>query len=484
MKKYLLSLLALALATGASAKVKPGSLITDNMVLQQNADARLWGSAAPGATVNVTTSWGATAQTKAGKDGKWNVAVATPAASFEPRSITISDGEPLTLNNVLIGEVWLASGQSNMQMPLKGFDGCCVLGGYEEIAESRSQADRIRFYTVPLTQSYEPLDTVASCWVVPSPETAPEFSAVAWHYAKRLSDVLDVPVGVVSAAYGGARVESWMPQEILATYPDVSLKKDDIEAMTHYWRPLLMYNAMFNPIKDYTYKGIIWYQGCSNVRTYDTYADRLATMVKHWRAEIGQGDIPFYAVEIAPYDYDDPAETYRSPMLREAQWKAISMIPNSGIISINDLVEPFERKNIHPGNKTAVGNRLGNLALNRTYGKKQFPVEHPRYKSHRFKDGAAWVAIESPCGGICRNYDIRGFEVAGPDKVFHPADKVWLHWQTNEMVVSSEAVPEPVAVRYGWRDFLSGTLHAANYLPLIPFRSDDWPSENDGSKGY
>ncbi len=467
-------MLALTLAIGAQAKVKPGSLISDNMVLQQNAAARLYGSAAPGSTVNISASWGATAVTKAGKDGSWSTTVATPAASFVPQSITISDGEPVTLDNVLIGEVWLASGQSNMQMPLKGFDGCCVLGGYDEIASSRAQAGRIRFYTVPLTQSYEPVDTVASRWKIPSPETSPEFSAIAWHYAKRLSDVLDVPVGIVSAAYGGARVESWTPREILETYPDVSLKKADIEAMTHYLRPLLMYNAMFCPIKNYTYKGIIWYQGCSNVRSYETYADRLATMVKHWRSEIGQGDIPFYAVEIAPYDYDDPAEVGRSPMLREAQWKAISMIPNSDMISINDLVEPFERHNIHPGNKAAAGKRLGNLALNRTYGKKQFPADHPRYKSHRFKDGAAWVAIDSPCAGICRNYDIRGFEVAGADKVYHPADTVWLHWQTNEMVVSSKAVPEPVAVRYAFRDFLPGTLHAADYLPLIPFRTDNW----------
>lgn len=476
----LLTSLILASATlyGAAdceAKVRLSSMIGDNMVLQQNSDARIFGFADPGSTVTVTPSWdGKTYSTTTDRTGEWCLAVKTPAGSFKPYSITISDGEPLTVGNVLVGEVWLASGQSNMQMPLKGYPGCCTLGGYDEVASARDEAGRVRFFTVPLTQSYTPLDTVAASWTLPSPETAPEYSALAWHFAKRMADVLDVPVGIVSAAYGGAKVESWTPRDMLEKYPDVSLDPKDVEPIVHYLRPMLMYNAMFNPIRNYTYKGILWYQGCSNVSTYQTYADRLAAMVKRWRDDIGIGDIPFYAVEIAPYQYDNPSETGKAPLLREAQWKAIEMIPNSGMICINDLVEPYERFNIHPGNKEAVGKRLCDLALNKTYGKKQFPVEHPRYKSHKFKDGAAWVAIDSPCDGICRNYDIRGFEIAGPDKVFHPADSVWLHWQTNELVVSSKKVPTPAAVRYCWRDFLPGTLHGGNYLPLIPFRTDDW----------
>lgn len=474
--KKTLTILSLAMiATGGSAKVRPSAMIGDNMVLQQKAHARIFGEADPGSTVVVTPSWNNMPYTTTtDRTGKWCLAIDTPEGSFDKHSITISDGEPLTVNNVLIGEVWLASGQSNMQMPLKGFPGCCTEGGYDEIASARDEADKIRFFTVPLTQSYTPVDTVNASWAVPSPETAPEFSALAWHLAKRMSDVLNVPVGIVSAAYGGAKVESWTPRELLETYPDVSLDPKDIEPMVHYLRPMLMYNAMFVPIKDYTYKGILWYQGCSNVSTYQTYAERLEAMVKHWRDEIAIGDIPFYCVEIAPYEYGDPSEKGKAPLLREAQRKAVERIPNSGIICTNDLVKPYERFNIHPSDKAAAGKRLCDLVLNKTYDKKQFPVDSPRYKSHRFKDGAAWVAIDSPCDGICRNYDIHGFEIAGPDKIFHPADSVWLHWQTNEMVISSKAVPQPVAVRYGWRDFLPGNLHAGNYLPLIPFRTDDW----------
>lgn len=477
MKTPALALIA-ALALGTlttGAKVRPSSLISDHMVLPQNTDARIYGTADPGSKITVTPSWdNHPYTTHTDLTGEWSVAVRTPQGSYTPHTITISDGDPLTINDVLIGQVWLASGQSNMEMPLKGFGGCCVLNGYDEIASAADKARRIRFFTVPLSQSLTPVDTVPSTWTVPSPATAPDYSAVAWHYADRLSKVLDMPVGIVSAAHGGAKVESWLPREILEKYPDVSLDPADIEKTVHYLRPMVMYNAMFNPIKDYAYDGIIWYQGCSNVSTYPTYADRLATMVGHWRDEIGRGDIPFYAVEIAPYDYDSPEEDGKSPYLREQQWKSVGMIPNADMICINDLVEPFERFNIHPANKEAVGKRLADLALNKTYGKWQFLAGSPRYNSHRFEGDKAWVAIDSPNYGICRNYDIRGFELAGEDRVFHPADSVSFHWQTNEMVLSSKAVPSPVAVRYCFRDFQPGTVYAGNYLPLIPFRTDDW----------
>ena len=305
----IISLAFLTIVAESEAKVRAASLITDNMVLPQNSNARIYGTADPGADITVIPSWNNKAYTTStDRTGEWSLAIETPAGGFTPYSITISDGEPLTVNNVLIGEVWLASGQSNMQMPLKGFPGCCTLGGYDEIASSGDEAGNVRFFTVPLTQSYTPLDTVAASWTVPSPETAPDYSALAWHFAKRMSDVLNVPVGIVSAAYGGAKVESWTPRDMLEKYPDISLDPKDIEPMVHYHRPMLMYNAMFNPIKNYTYNGIIWYQGCSNVSTYQTYSERLAAMVKRWRDDIGLGDIPFYDVEIAPYEYGDPTE--------------------------------------------------------------------------------------------------------------------------------------------------------------------------------
>jgi len=474
MKKLTIAVMALAITAGASAALRPHSMLTDHMVLQQHTDATLCGTDTPGARITAAPSWDSrTYTTTAGADGRWSIDVATPAGSYSPYTITLTDdaGESVTLDDVLVGEVWLASGQSNMEMPLKGFPGCCVRGGYDEIARAGEEAGKIRFYTVPRTQSYTPLDTVAAAWQVPSADSAPEFSAVAWYYANRLTDVLGVPVGIVSAAYGGARVESWIPRDILEQYPDVSLKPADIEAMTPYHRPMLMYNAMFNPVKHYTYKGIIWYQGCSNVGTWETYADRLAAMITRWRKEIGQGDIPFYAIEIAPYQYDG-GEKGKSPYLRLAQWEAVGKVPEADMICINDLVEPYERYNIHPADKASVGKRLGDLSLNRTYGRKQFLAGSPRYKGHRFEGREAWVAIDSPNDGICRNYDIRGFEIAGPDGVFYPADRADLHWQTNEIIVESTHVGRPCAVRYGFGDFAPGTLYGGNYLPLIPFSTE------------
>lgn len=470
-----MAVLAAVAAAGVdvNAEVRPASMIGDNMILPQNTDAKLWGTADPGEKVTVIPSWsGKKYETTADRTGEWSLAVATPEGSFAPMSLQIygETGPARNIHNVLIGEVWLASGQSNMEMPLKGFDGCIVKDGFKEIAGSNAYADRVRFFTVPNKQSYTPQDDVDAHWTVPSPETSPEYSAVAWHFAKQTSDVLQVPVGIVRAAYGGSRVESWLPADILKTYKDVDLDPKAIEAYNPSWeRPLLMYNAMFNPVCNYSYNGIIWYQGCSNVNQADTYADRLETMVRHWRGQIGRGDIPFYAVEIAPYEYGSG----KSPYLRLAQWDAVKALPNADMICINDLVQPNERYNIHPGDKESVGRRLSDLALNKTYGKKQFMEGSPRYTGHRVDGDKMIVGIESKNKGICSNYDIRGFEIAGDDGEFYevnPADVTFL-WQTNEFQLTNPNVKNPKYVRYGFRDFMPGTVFGGNHLPLIPFSS-------------
>ena len=472
MRKVILAGLV-AVSTAAFAKVEPSPLFSDGMVLQQNTNARIFGTADPGEKVAVTPSWdGKTYTTTTDRTGQWSLAVPTPAGSFEKYTLTIADGNSQTISNVLVGEVWLASGQSNMQMPLKGFGGCNVKGGYDEIASSGQWADNVRFITIPMDGSETPRESFDARWEVPSPKTSVEFSATAWYFATRLSQILNIPIGIVNASYGGSKVESWLPREILNTYPDVSLNPKDWENMEEYHRPLLRYNAMFYPIRNYTYHGIIWYQGCSNVGFEKTYPERLATMVKHWRSEIGLGDIPFYQVEIAPYDYGSGEEN-SGAKLRRAQWQACELIPNSGIICTNDIAEPFERFNIHPGNKAVVGHRLADKVANEIYDQKQFLAISPTFKGHTIKGNEVWVAIDSPERGICRNYDIQGFEVAGADGVFHDADNAWLHWQTNEIVVSSEAVPEPKFVRYGWGDFKPGTLYGGNYLPLVPFTTED-----------
>ncbi|MDE6348349.1 MAG: sialate O-acetylesterase [Bacteroides sp.] len=476
MKSKILALILLCCATSLAAKVKLPSLIGDNMVLQQQTEVRLWGTATPKAEIRVTPSWsGQPTVCRADKEGNWQLALLTPEAGYTPYEITFDDGEKTTLKNVLVGEVWLAAGQSNMQMPLKGFGGCCVQNGIETAISAATAAPGVRMFNVPMRQSYTPQETCGGQWMTTRTFTdVMEFSATAFYFASLLSNALHIPVGIVNCSYGGTRVESWLPREILQDYQDIPTDSVAISRlMPDYKRPMLTYNGMFRAVRRCTVKGIIWYQGCSNVDSHSTYADRLATMVKHWREELSLGDIPFYFVEIAPYDYEsgDQADGAR---LREAQFRAQSLIPNSGMVSTNDLAEPFERYNIHPRRKQPVGNRLAYMALNRTYGKKQVCCEGPQYKSWTAKDNEAWVSFDHLDMGICRNYDIRGFEVAGEDRVFHPADKVWLHWQTNEMVVSSEKVPHPVAVRYCFRDFQVGTMIGGNELPTVPFRTDDW----------
>lgn len=474
MKKQLISLLLLCCAATLGAKVKLHSLVGDNMIVQQQTDVRLWGTARPGAEIKVTPSWsGQTVTCQADAQGRWLLTVKTPQASMTPYEITFDDGEPLTVKNVLVGEVWLASGQSNMEMPLKGFAGCCIKDGAQEIINASSMP-QVRMFNVPRKQEYEPQTECGGNWMVPSIETAPEFSATAWFFAKSVSKALGLPVGIINCSYGGSTVESWTNRALLETYPDVSLKPEDMEKVLSWERPLLMYNAMLKPVQNYTIKGIIWYQGCSNVGRHETYAQRLANMVDLWRKEWQLGEVPFYFVEIAPYDYDSAVQDEKSAYLREAQFKAQSLIPNSAMISTNDLAEPFERHNVHPRNKQTVGLRLSLLALNLTYGQKQFHCFSPQYKSWTAKGSEAWISLDHLEMGICRNYDIQGFEVAGEDRVFHPADNVWVHWQTNEIVVSSKQVAKPVAVRYCFHDFQPGTMIGGNELPLVPFRTDEW----------
>lgn len=476
MKKIVLLFLLLSGFVVMNAAVKLPTPIGDNMVLQQLSEAVLWGEAAPGATVTVTPSWSGDATTcTADADGQWKLRVATPEASFTPYSITFADGpDAVTVGNVLIGEVWLASGQSNMQMPMKGFPGCCVDGGIDD-AIAAAELPGVRMFNVPLRQSYSPQATCGGYWMTTEKFTdVLEFSATAYYFASNLSRALHIPVGIINCAYGGTRVESWLPKEILEGYADIPTDSATVaNSQPDYLRQMVTYNGMFYAIRHYTVKGIIWYQGCGNVGSHETYAERLATMVDYWRTDMEQADIPFYFVEIAPYDYGS-GDYGSGARLREQQFKAQSLIPNSAMISTNDLVESYERYNIHPSNKKMVGHRLSYLALALTYGNSDICCFGPQYKSWTAKGEEAWIAFDHVEMGICRNYELQGFELAGEDRVFYPADAAWYNWETNEIVIKSANVPVPVAVRYCFRDFQPGTMIGGNQLPTVPFRTDDW----------
>lgn len=470
MKKIFLSLAGLVAALCVSAKVSLPEIIGDNMVLQQNADVMLWGWADPHASVKIRTSWGAKASAVSNDDGYWQTTVRTPEGGFVPQRITVRSGETVTLENILIGEVWFASGQSNMEMSLGGYWNAYVEGADDAIAFADEQRDRIRYLRAGYSQSYTPKNRAEGKWNVFNTATAPRCSATAYFFAETLSRALNVPVGVIDSSWGGSRLECWTSREKLAAYPDIDLSESAYEAEKElHMRPMAMYNAMVLPFAKYTLRGFLWYQGESNIGHHDVYAQRMADMVEAWREAWGGEQKPFFFVEIAPFNYGHGLAAY----LREAQYEAQKLIPGSGMVSTNDLVEPYESANIHPADKRDVGRRLAFWALNRTYGREQVACEGMRFRSMDILDGKAFLSFDfTAASGFGRLTDIRGFEICGPDHVFHPAEASVE--DNKRIVVCSPKVSEPVAVRYGFGDFMPGNVVDRRRMPLVPFRTDDF----------
>lgn len=472
-KLFLMAIGASFFAMRSQAEVRLPHLISDGMVIQQNSEVRLWGWDDAGTTVTVTTSWSDdTYSATTGDDGKWSVRVSSPAASFDPLSITFDDGDKTTIENILSGEVWVCAGQSNMEMPVKGFGNCPVKDYNLEIMNA---ADGIRSVKIPSVMSTTPLEDAECEWRISSPETVGEFSATGYFFAKTVRQSLNIPVGLIEANKGGSRVESWLDEDNLKKYTDEPL--DSVEMIDKYsWdfhRPLLWGNGTFHPILNYTVKGILFYQGCSNVGDpAGQYTDRLKLLVEQWRRDFGEGEIPFYFVEIAPYRNDDGMEGESGARLREQQYNATKVIPNSAMVGTNDLVYPYEYSQIHPAQKQQVGQRLAFLALSKTYGKKGFVCESPVFESMSISNDTVFVQLDYKSDGISRFEDLQGFEVAGEDKVFHKANAY--HYWLQGIVITCPEVKNPVAVRYCFKNFEIGNVGNLGGLPLIPFRTDDW----------
>lgn len=476
MKKFLTCVIAaLSFATGYSEVTLP-DIISDNMVLQQQSDARLWGWSTPGAKISVKPGWDSTEyRATAGKDGRWGVEVATPAATNEPQTITVSgDGSSIELSNILIGEVWFCSGQSNMEMTLNGFWCQPVENAGQTIAYS-GRYPGVRVATVERKGEYEPQERANGKWQESKPENAGNFSAVAYHFAQSLNDILGIPVGVINCSLGGSRVEGWMPRWQLDKYPDIDVDKEKAtpDSILHQWeRANIMYNAMLNPVKGYTVKGFLWNQGEANVGSHGAYPQRLADMVRIWRDEWKQGELPFYFVEIPAWSYGDPDGSIAA-LLREAQHKAADIIPSSGYVSTTDLIYPREINDIHGSKKKEIGERLAFMAAGKTYGLKGMPADYPRYRSVELNGNKAVVHIDNLTNGLTPNGELSGFELAGADKVFHPAKAKEL-WYCGAIEVSSDKVDDIKAVRYCFHNFSIGEIHNHLGLPLVPFRTDDW----------
>ncbi len=476
----------LAVATvSTQAKVRLHHLVSDNMIIQQQSDVRLWGWAKPGKKVTATTSWSeqrATAKTD--KQGRWLLTVKSPKASYEPLSITFDDGDgTVTISNVLAGEVWVCAGQSNMEMPVKGFWGCPV-EDYNQVVIDAARHSGVRSAKIPSIMRMEPQEDADTRWVDCSPATVGDFSATGYFFARVMHQALDCPIGLIEANKGGSRVESWLTKENLQRYTQEPTDSAGIVAYkpsADYLRALLWGNGTFNPILNYTVKGILFYQGCSNIGDPgNQYSERLKLLVDQWRQQFGLGELPFYFVQIAPFAYDnDDVNGTTGALLREQQLRAAQIIPNSSLVCTLDLVYPYEYTQIHPTQKRQVGERLAWTALNRDYGFEQVLYKSSTYKDMTIKDDKVFIHLQDNYHADAPFEQIQGFEVAGEDHVFHPATArhYWRpgggYWDEAIMVTSPE-VSQPVAVRYCFRNFQLGNVKNGANLPLFPFRTDNW----------
>ena len=486
MKRLFSVVLALLLAVQLPARVKLPAVLGSNMVLQRNAEVNFWGEASPRSRVRVTASWdGRTHETRADASGRWALKLPTGEAGG-PYTVTLSDGEPLVLDNVLVGEVWVCSGQSNMEMPVSGFMFQPVEGAVDAIADA-GMYPGIRMFTVPRVSSKTPLDDCDAAWQTATPASVGQFSAVGYFFGRMLYKALGIPVGLITSNWGGSTIEAWMTVDAIDATPGI----DHAVAKSGTYDnsiPQRLYNGMILPVCRYTAKGFIWYQGESNRKNWYDYKALQVSLVKLWRETWGDGKMPFYYTQLAPYRYEGD-ELRSLPLVIEAQYRALAEIPHSGIAATTDLGNPTC---IHPARKREVGERLAFLALANDYGVTGLPAPAPVYKSME-RDGNKLVLtfdnlpVRAQNGvdsfvafgpeGYCRP---GGFEIAGEDRVFHPAVANFKYWD-NRIEVSSDRVPDPVAVRYAFRNYCpEANVMTTMGQPLVPFRTDDWPLDDIG----
>ncbi|MFR9165446.1 MAG: sialate O-acetylesterase [Dysgonomonas sp.] len=476
------------------------SVISDNMVLQQDSEVNLWGKASPNEKIKIVPSWNKKEYTiQAGQNGKWTVKIKTPKATTN-QTIAIEGDNKITLKNILIGEVWLCSGQSNMDFQIAKGKGWRTGVLNEEATMKDADYPEIRLFHV--TQALSPdkeLDDCDGYWEICTPENIKTFSAIAFFFGRELYNNLHVPVGLIQSTWGGTPAEAWTKMSVMENDPvyaqlvadhentknnyPADLKKYEEEkarydalinkgeeagkapkkpkGINHNKALSILWNAMIHPLVPYTMKGVIWYQGESNSNRADDYTHVFTNMINSWRTEWEQGDFPFYFVQIAPH-YKQP------PQIREAQMKTWQTAKNTGMAVITDVGDSTD---IHPRNKLVPAQRLSYWALAKTYGK-DITYSGPLYKSMQIKGDKVILSFDYTDKGLTsKGGKLKGFAIAGNDKIFYPAET---EINGNTVTVSSPNVNDPVAVRYGWDKFFRANLFNGADLPATPFRTDNW----------
>jgi sialate O-acetylesterase len=490
-------------ATAVLADVRLPNIFSSHMVLQQGQKNKVWGTAAANATVTVTIDKQQHAVTADGQ-GNWQ-ALLDPLPSGGPYTLMVREGNEIRIDDVLVGEVWICSGQSNMQWSVN-------VSNDPDLERAAAKFPKIRMINFPQVGRQEPIwSHDERTWQVCAPETVGGWSAVGYFFARQLHQTLDVPVGMINNAWGGSACEAWINRDVLAgngefqplldrwaqmekTFDELSQvgdlgeeQKKQLTQLTNLMRgnarPGNIYNGVLKSHLGYGIRGAIWYQGESNVSRAYQYRTLFPLMIQNWREEWGQGDFPFYWVQLADFrrEKQEPVDSAWAE-LREAQTMTMKKLPNTGEAVIIDI---GEGKDIHPRNKVDVGRRLARWALAETYKLPGIVCRSPLYKSMEIQDGKAVLTFENVSANAngWRPFDVShpvGFAIAGADREFVFASARIL--PDGRIEVWSDLVRNPVAVRYAWGDNPVCNMYSAEGLPLTPFRTDDWPGVTANAK--
>ena len=443
--------------TPAFANVSLPGVFGDNMVLQREANVNIWGWAKPGEEIEISSTWSDKIYTtKADKNARWSLEIQTNAKKG-PQQLTITGYNQVNLKNLLLGELWLISGQSNMEWSASaGINNA-------EAAIRNSTNKNIRFFNVDHRTADSPQIDLEGNWVESSPETMKYFSAIGYFFAKKLQEDLNVPIGIINASWGGTPAEVWMP-EVLFNKND-TLKKAAKMLEENEWgpiKPALLYNAMIYPISSMKIKGILWYQGESNTINADYYEEIFTSLIKIWRSK-WEEDLPFYYAQIAPYDY---GEGFAGVKVRDAQRKVLKL-SKTGMVMTSDVGNIHD---IHPQDKLTPGIRFANLALAEVYGKK-IKAHAPQFDYITTEGKIVKVHFKYSEGlKIGRENPESQFEIAGSDKKFYPAR---MEIKNNIIHLKAKAVKNPVFVRYSWQNTASSNIFNVAGLPASSFTTQN-----------
>lgn len=470
-KNLFLTLFLLLLVNSLKAQIQLPSVFGDNMVLQQKEKVAIWGKDSPKTKISIVTSWGVSKITISDDKGFWRTFIKTKKASFNSENIEIKGTTTVKLNNVLIGEVWLCSGQSNMDMPMNGLGKSKVLDAEEYLKKAKNK--NIRLFNNPRAASKTPNFKTGGKWANSDELSAKRFSAIGYIFALQLSENLNVPIGIIESSWGGTRIESWIPKRELLKYKDIKFAESVPKEQNKQKKPTFLYNAMIHPFQDFKVKGILWYQGESNRTNPKPYKSLMEDLIVSWRTQWNDKKLPFYFVQIAPYNYVKykKGKVNYANFIREAQLQISQEIKNTGLVVTTDL---GDCNDIHPSKKGAVAKRLANLALAKDYGFRNIDHKSAEFKGMSVKNGEVKANFTFyNKDHFIKSDAVTGFLIAGADKVFYPAE-VKFYKNNKSLILFNKNVTNPVAIRYGFLDCFENNLKTKSALPISIFRTDTW----------